>query len=137
MQRLNLEYRLLEEGDIDDVNSWLEGWNKPKIFNGMYPDTGLVLYNTENEEPIYAGFVWKSNSKMAQIGFITRNPFNKVKLPKDTRKEFLKALIDYCKEMGFEYLITWAENPLLVKDFKEIGLVESSNRCTELIAKIQ
>ena len=137
MQRLNLEYRLLEEGDIDNVNSWLEGWNKPKIFNGMYPDTGLVLYNTENEEPIYAGFVWKSNSKMAQIGFITRNPFNKVKLPKDTRKEFLKALIDYCKEMGFEYLITWAANPLLVKDFKEIGLVESNNHCSELIAKIQ
>ena len=103
----------------------------------MYPDTGLVLYNEEDDRPIYAGFVWKSNSKMAQIGFITRNPFYKIKLPKDTRKEFLKALIDYCKELGFEYLITWAENPLLVKDFKEIGLVESSNQCTELIAKIQ
>ena len=136
MQMLNLQYRLLEEGDIDNVNSWLQGWKLHALPKGMYPDTGLILYNTENEEPIYAGFVWKSNSKMAQIGFITRNPFYKTKLPKDTRKEFLKALIDYCKEMGFEYLITWAENPLLVKDFKEIGLVESSDNCSELIAKI-
>lgn len=137
MQRLELRYRQLEEGDIDNVNSWLQGWKLNTIPKGMYPDTGLVLYNEEDDQPIYAGFVWKSNSKMAQVGFITRNPFYKVKLPKDTRKEFLKALIDYCKEMGFEYLITWAENPLLVKDFKEIGLVESSNQCSELIAKIQ
>lgn len=137
MQRLELRYRQLEEGDIDNVNSWLQGWKLNQLPKGMYPDTGLVLYNEEDDQPIYAGFVWKSNSKMAQIGFITRNPFYKVKLPKDTRKEFLKALIDYCKELGFEYLITWAENPLLVKDFKEIGLAESSNHCTELIAKIQ
>ena len=137
MQRLNLQYRYLEEGDIDEVNSWLLGWKLHALPKGMYPDTGLVLYNIDDDEPIYAGFVWKSNSKMAQIGFITRNPFYKAKLPIDTRKEFLKALIDYCKELGFEYLITWAENPLLVKDFKEIGLVESSNHCTELIAKIQ
>ena len=136
MQRLELRYRQLEEGDVDNVNSWLEGWNSNQLPKGMYPDTGLVLYNEEDDQPIYAGFVWKSNSKMAQIGFITRNPEYKIKLPKDTRKEFLKALIDYCKEMGFEYLITWAENPLLVKDFKEIGLVETSNRCSELIAKI-
>ena len=137
MQMLNLRYRKLEDGDIDEVNSWLLGWKLHALPKGMYPDTGLVLYNTDDDEPIYAGFVWKSNSKMAQIGFITRNPFYKAKLPRDTRKEFLKALIDYCKELGFEYLITWAENPLLVKDFKEIGLVESSNHCTELIAKIQ
>lgn len=136
MQRLKLQYRKLEDGDIDEVNSWLLGWKLPALPKGMYPDTGLVLYNTDDDESVYAGFVWKSNSKMAQIGFITRNPFYKAKLPRDTRKEFLKALIDYCKELGFEYLITWAENPLLVKDFKEIGLVESSNHCTELIAKI-
>ena len=136
MQRLKLQYRKLEEGDIDEVNSWLLGWKLHALPKGMYPDTGLVLYNTDDDESVYAGFVWKSNSKMAQIGFITRNPFYKAKLPRDTRKEFLKALIDYCKELGFEYLITWAENPLLVKDFKEIGLVESSNHCTELIAKI-
>ena len=136
MQMLNLRYRHLEEGDIDEVNSWLLGWKLPAIHKGMYPNTGLVLYNIEDDKPIYAGFVWKSNSKMAQIGFITRNPFYKAKLPRDTRKEFLKALIDYCKELGFEYIITWAENQLIVKDFKEIGLVSSSDNCTELIAKI-
>lgn len=137
MQRLKLQCRLLEEGDVDKVNAWLQGWKLNPLPKGMYPDTGLILYNEEDDQPIYAGFVWKSNSKMAQIGFITRNPFNKAKLPRDTRKEFLLSLIDYCKELGFEYLITWAENPLLVKDFKEIGLVESSNHCSELIAQIQ
>ena len=136
MQMLKLQYRKLEDGDIDEVNSWLLGWKLHALPKGMYPDTGLVLYNTDDDEPIYAGFVWKSNSRMAQIGFITRNPFYKAKLPRDARKEFLKALIDYCKELGFEYIITWAENPLLVKDFKEIGLAESSNHCTELIGKI-
>lgn len=133
---MDIKLRFISAEDIPTVSKWLEGWGKTPIAEGMYPDTGLVLYDEESNNDIYMGFVWLSNSRMAQIGFITRNPFFKTKLPKDTRINFLKDLIVYAKDLGKEYVITWAKDKFLVEDFKKIGLTESSNTCSELIGKI-
>lgn len=136
MQALDLQYRQIVKTDISEMGKWLLGWNKIPIEEGMYPETGIILYDNNTGNAIYAGFVWLSNSKLTQIGFVTRNPFFKTKLPRGTRKEFLKELINYAKSLGGDYLITWTEDAGLVKDFKEIGLAETSNKCSELIAKI-
>lgn len=133
---MELRIRKTCPDDITKAGEWLKGWKLTPIEAGMYPETGLVLYDVETEADVYMGFVWLSNSSLAQIGFVTRNPFYKVKLPKNTRKEFLTELILYAKELGKDYVITWTENEGLIKDFKEIGLKESSNRCSELLEKI-
>lgn len=137
----DLDIRYLHQEDIPMANHWLTGWkHKGKNLNPLppeiYPTTGMVLFNKADRTPIYIGFVWTSNSRMAQIGFITRNPFYKKKLPKGVRQEFIKALIDYCKDLGYNYVITWAENQFLVQDFKDIGLTETTNQCSELWGKI-
>lgn len=134
---LKLDCRYLDEGDIEMARVWLEGWKLVPIEKGMYPDKGLVLFNKEDKQPIYIGFIWTSNSEMFMIGFVTRNPFYKVKLPKGVRKEFLLELIRYGEQLGYNYVATWAENQNLVNDFKEIGLRETSNKCSELIAKLK
>lgn len=136
MQALDLQYREITKADIPEIGRWLIGWNKTPIEEGMYPETGLILYDTLSSNSIYAGFVWCSNSKLAQIGFVTRNPFFKTKIPKGVRKEFLLELMRYAKSIGYDYVITWAQDKGLVKDFKEIGLQETSDKCSELIAKI-
>lgn len=132
---MDLKIRFIKESDLDTVGTWLVGWGMTPIEHGMYPETGLVLYDAESGNDVYMGFVWLSNSRMAQIGFITRNPFFKERLPKDTRFNFLNDLIHYAKDLGAEYVITWAANKFLVDDFKKIGLTETSDRCSELIGK--
>lgn len=136
MQGLELSYKEITDKDIDLVGEWLKGWHLTPIERSNYPDTGLVLFDKVSGESIYMGFVWCTNSKLAQIGFVTRNPFFKTKLPKDTRKKFLFELIGYAKSLGFTTVMTWAENQLLVNDFKELGMLETSDKCSELIAKI-
>lgn len=121
-----------DNADAEMANQWLEGWKYNPLPVEMYPDKGLVLLNSEND-PVYVGFVWTSNSGLAQLGFITRNPFNKTKLPKNTRKEFLQSLKEYAQSLGYPYVITWTENKFLVDDFKELGFRETSNKCSELI----
>ena len=123
--------RELQNGDAEMANEWLSGWRYNPLPIQMYPDSGLVLVNSKNI-PVYVGFVWKSNSSLAQLGFITRNP-NVKKLPKDTRKEFLQQLKDYAHSLGFEFVITWTENKFLVNDFVELGFRETSNKVSELI----
>ena len=136
MQELDLQCRYLGTGEAEMANDWLEGWGKIRLDVDMYPETGLVLYNAVDGVPIYMGFVWiPETSNMAMIGFITRNPFYKAKLPKGLRKEFNQRLVTYCKELGKKVVITWTDNPFLVSDFKELGLVETSNKCSELIGK--
>ena len=122
--------RELKSGDAEMANEWLSGWRYNPLPIQMYPDSGLVLVNSKNI-PVYVGFVWKSNSSLAQLGFITRNP-NVKKLPKDTRKDFLQQLKDYAHSLGFEFVITWTENKFLVNDFVELGFRETSNKCSEL-----
>lgn len=123
--------RELKKGDAEMANDWLSGWSYNPLPIQMYPDSGLVMLN-EASEPIYIGFVWKSNSSLAQLGFITRNP-NVKKIPKETRKAFLQQLKDYAHNLGFEFVITWTDNKFLVNDFVELGFRETSNKVSELI----
>lgn len=127
---MQLYRRALEKGDAELANHWLEGWGLQPLPLTMYPDTGVVLCN--EEQPVFIGFIWVSNSKMMQIGFITRNPFVR-KLPKNTRKNFLQELIVECRKMGAEHIITWTDNPILVQDFRDRGFTQTSDKCRELI----
>lgn len=136
MLKEDLLCREITEGDVRTVQQWLEGWGMHPIEAGMYPSTGLLLYEKKKLTPIYMGFVWTSNSRMAQVGFITRNPFFKEKLPRGVRKDFVLGLIQYTKDLGYEYVITWTDNSFLVGDFKALGMTETSNRCSELIGRL-
>lgn len=118
--------------DAEMANEWLGGWKYNPMPIELYPSTGLVMF-AEDGNPIYVGFVWTSNSGMAQLGFITRNPFYKNKLPKDTRKDFLLRLKKYAHSLGYPYVITWTENKNLISDFIDLGLRETSNSVSELI----
>lgn len=131
-----LQTRFIEPKDIKTTNQWLVGWNMQALDESIFPTTGLVLYD-ENED-IYTGYVWMSNSKLAHIGFITRNPFyrNKKTINEQTRISFIDALISYARELGYTHAITWAENKFLVNDFKKLGFTETSQQCSELIVKL-
>lgn len=123
--------RPLESGDAHLANQWLEGWGLNPLPLGMYPDTGLVLTDEDAQE-VFIAFIWKSNSDMMQIGFVTRNP-NYKKIPKDTRFLFMKEVVKTCYDMGAKHLATWTNNPFLKADFKKIGFTETANDVSEFI----
>ncbi|WP_294202991.1 hypothetical protein [uncultured Chryseobacterium sp.] len=129
---MDFRTRPLQNGDADLANEWLKGWrNHQSLPVTMYPTTGLVLID-ENGKEVFIAFIWVSNSKMMQIGFITRNPDVK-KLPKETRFNFLHDVRRYCHDLGGKHLITWTNNKFLIEDFKRLGFVETSNKVSELI----
>ncbi|MDY3326695.1 hypothetical protein PG299_02565 [Riemerella anatipestifer] len=123
--------RPLQSGDANLANEWLEGWGFNPLPIGMYPDTGLVLVYSKEQE-VFIAFIWKSNSDMMQIGFVTRNPKYK-KLPRDTRFVFMKEVVKTCYDMGAKHLATWTNNPFLKEDFKKIGFTETANNVSEFI----
>lgn len=132
---MNLELRLFQTEDLEEIFDWLEGWKMKRQDKEIYPSTGLIMYDKDTNVNIYAGFVWLTNSKLCQIGFITRNPFVK-KIPKNTLKAFVHSLADYAKDCGAKRAMTWAEHPNLVKAFTELGFITTTNKTFELVTDL-
>ena len=132
------KFRTTLPEDIDTVNDWLVKRKMHRIANELYPPTGIIMQDEETGEGIYAGFVWRTDSKLFPVGFITKNPdYKKTKRDEQTTEIFIRQLLLLARDMGCTHVVTWTENPSLVKCFKEdLGFTEASNRTSELIAKI-
>lgn len=134
-----LELReIIAPQDIITANQWLVDWGQQPLDEDMYSTSGLVLHDSETKEDVFMGFCWfPSNCKMAQIGFIRRNIFySNRKLAKQNKEAFIRELVLYCYQKGFNYVATWCENPILVNDFKKIGFTETSNKVSEFFIKL-
>ena len=131
-----LTYRHIKEEDFENIEKWLKFWKPNDIFiRDMYPSTGLVIYDSYTNTDLYAGFLWLSNSKLAQIGFIVRNPYTKIK-NKQTLKLLINGLFLYAKELGYDYVISEAESEHLKNVFESIGMIKTSSGVSEYIIKI-
>ena len=131
-----LTYRHIKEEDFENIEKWLKFWKPNDIFiRDMYPSTGLVIYDSYTNTDLYAGFLWLSNSKLAQIGFIVRNPYTKIK-NKQTLELLINGLFLYAKELGYDYVISEAESEHLKNVFESLGMINTSNGVSEYIIKI-
>ena len=131
-----LAYRHIKEEDFENIEKWLKFWKPNDIFTrDMYPSTGLVIYDSYTNTDLYVGFLWLSNSKLAQIGFIVRNPYTKIK-NKQTLELLISGLFLYAKELGYDYVISEAESEHLKNVFESLGMINTSNGVSEYIIKI-
>lgn len=126
--------RKVVEEDFSMIEQWQLDWNQYPRQRNMYPTTGYIVES--DGVPLYCGFIWKSDSAMAMIGFITRNPKAKVK-DKQTLKRFIHDLYLRCYEMGFTMVATWAQSPFLKKEFRELGMTETSETCSEFFINLK
>lgn len=133
------KFRTILQEDITKANDWLEYQGLNRIPEQMYPDTGVIMQDESTGDGIYIGFVWKTNSKLAQVGFIARNTqYKKTNKSEQSLKVFIHQLLLYAtKDLGYSYIATWSQDSNLVNCFKEFGFTEASNRTSELIAKIE
>ena len=131
-----LAYRHIKEEDFENIEKWLKFWKPNDIFiRDMYPSTGLVIYDSYTNTDLYVGFVWLTNSKLAPIGFTVRNPYTKIK-NKQTLELLINGLFLYAKELGYDYVITWAESEHLKNVFESLGMIKTSSGVSEYIIKI-
>ena len=114
---------------------WIEDWGKIPIKKGMYGNIAMAIEN-DNGEIIYVGFIWESQTEMAMIGFITRNPNVRSKI-KNLRRILIESMIAHIKKLGYQYISSWCADSGLKKDFLEIGCVETSNTVSEFFAELK
>jgi hypothetical protein len=126
----------LNENDYDSVlvgwwNAW--GWTPPK--KDFLPDDGkggIMVY--DGEEPICAGFIYTTNSKVAWVDWIISS---KEYRKKPERSEAIKLLVstltNICRNTGHKYTYALIKHPSLVETYKEIGYMKGDGYIGELI----
>ena len=135
---MELNIRRLEESDWDTLVSWWDEWPEwtapPKDF---LPDNGTGGFIVENNNtPIVAGFLYKTNSKGVLLEWIISNP----KYKEEDRQVAIELLINgaenVSKELGYKYMFSIGRNKHLIETHKKLKWRVDKKPSHELIKPI-
>jgi hypothetical protein len=132
----SLNIRVLNENDYQEILvGWWSDWKWKAPSKDFLPDDGkggLIVF--DEDEPVCAGFVYVTNSKVAWVDWIISS---KKYRKKPHRKEAIKLLIDsltnICKNTGNTYGYALIKNQSLIDVYKELGYVKGDSYVGEMI----
>jgi len=116
--------------DYWELCSWWagHGWMAPD--QDMLPEHGFIINN------ICAGFLYKTDSKIAWLEFIISNPRSE-KLERNKALDLLiEQLYSRAKELGFKAIFTSATHKGLIERYKDHGFVVTDTSMTNLVKRI-
>lgn len=111
---------------LEDYPVLLEWWRARKFpapDPELLPPTGIVV--THHESPIVAGFLFKTDAKIATIGALVSDPRSDIGKRSEATNYLLFLLLDHARKAGFK-AITGATNlPRLMSRYELLGLVKT------------
>tara|TARA_R110002167_G_scaffold163968_1_gene360833 strand:+ start:81 stop:488 length:408 start_codon:yes stop_codon:yes gene_type:complete len=120
---MKLNIRMLEDSDWNTLVKWWAAWPEwPTPPKDFLPDNGKGGFMVEKEgQPIVAGFLYTTNSKVALLEFIISNPEYREK----DRGEAIELLINgaetVSKKQGIKYIFCIGSNKKLIETHKKLG----------------
>ncbi len=133
---MEFNVRPLTDSDYDNllVSWWKDwGWEPPK--KDFLPDDGrggiLVL---DGEEPVCAGFLYMTNSKVAWVDWIVSSKTYRKKPERSQAISLLiESLTNICINMGYKYSYALIKHPGLVETYKQLGYIKGDGYTGEMI----
>lgn len=121
-------FSLIDHYEI--ISDWWTGHDWTVLPQQVLPHNGLIVY--DDNTPICAGFLYKTDSAICWLEWVISNPLAK----KEQRSEALNALIDclvgLAKTMGFSIIFTSIKHPGLIKRMEQIGFQVNDNGMTNM-----
>lgn len=111
--------RPLNENDYDTILSeWWRNWGWEPVERDFLPDNGkggLIVF--DDEEPVCAGYIYTTNSKVAWVDWIiSSESYRKKPQRREAIKLLIETLTDICKNTGHKYSYALIKNQSLVGD---------------------
>lgn len=117
------------------ISTWWRAYNFPVMPLDHLPATGVVVVNALNE-PVLAGFIYKTDCKFAQLEWIVANPAIKG-LERDLAFDiFFESVVKYSKDLGISSLFTSLSNESLINRFLKVGAVKTDLNVTNVIWRL-
>jgi hypothetical protein len=135
---MDFNIRKLDGNDYDQtlVGWWKDwGWTPPS--KDFLPDNGaggiMVL---DGDEPVCAGFIYITNSRVAWVDWIISNKNYRKKPQRKQALEFLiETLTDMSQDTGYIYTYALIKHPSLIETYEKFGYVKGDTYTSEMIKK--
>ena len=118
------------ELDYWTLAAWWTDHDWPCLDPEMLPKTGFIV------EGVCAGFLYKTDSKIAWLEYIISNP----KSDKEERNKGLDLVItELCneaKKCGFEAIFTSSSHDKLINRYKNHGFISTDESMTHFIKRV-
>jgi len=116
---MKLNIRKLKQSDLTFIKEWWKAWPEwTAPADDFLPDTGVVVES--NNKPVFAGFIYLTNAKVALLEWIISDPAYK-----NNRKEALELLItgaeEIIKDLGYKYFFSICRHKSLIETHKKLG----------------
>lgn len=128
--------RPLNENDYDTtLSTWWHNWGWEPIERDFLPDNGKGgLMVLDGEEPVCAGFVYTTNSKVAWVDWIvSSDTYRKKPERKEAIKLLVETLTNICRNTGHKYSYALIKHPGLSELYEELGYVKGDKQVSEMI----
>lgn len=136
---MQFNVRKLNEKDYDQtlVGWWKDwGWEPPqKDFLPDYGAGGIMVL--DEDEPVCAGFIYITNSRVAWVDWIISNKNYRKKPQRRQALEFLiETLTDMSQNTGHIYIYALIKHPSLIEIYEKFGYLKGDTYTSEMIKKI-
>jgi hypothetical protein len=128
--------RPLNENDYDTtLIEWWRNWGWEPVEKEFLPDNGKGgLMVLDDEEPVCAGFVYTTNSKVAWVDWIvSSDTYRKKPERSEAIKLLVETLTNICRNTDHKYVYALIKNNSLVETYEDLGYVKGSIYTTEMI----
>jgi hypothetical protein len=131
--------RPLNESDYDTILlGWWADWGWVAPMKDMLPQDGVggvIVY--DEDEPVCAGFLYMTNSKMAWVEWVISNKnYRKKPQRKEAVVYLIKTLTDIAKNNGAKFAYTVVKNKSLSAIYAQIGYIDGDNNIKEMIKSL-
>ena len=136
---MELNIKKLENNDYENILvNWWNNYNWTPPPKNFLPDNGsggFIVYN--DTTPICAGFIYKTNSKVAWVDWIISDKNYKEKNIKAKALEYLiETMSNICKELGYTYTYALIKHKGLTKIYEKLGYTKADQYTQELIKQL-
>ncbi len=128
--------RPLNENDYDTILSeWWRSWGWEPVERDFLPDDGkggLIVF--DGEEPVCAGYIYTTNSKVAWVDWIiSSESYRKKPQRRDAIKLLIETLTNICRNTGHKYSYALIKNRSLIGVYEDLGYEKGDNYSSEMI----
>ena len=133
---MELSKRRLQHDDYDTIVKWWESWpDWEPLARNLLPENGTGgIIIERNGNPIVAGFLYGTNSKIAWMEWIVGNPEERNK--SEAIELLISSLEEWAVEGGFEVILSIGRSKSLIDKHKKLGYTVDDNPSHEIIKKI-
>lgn len=115
------------------IADWWEHHKYPLLSKDFLPENGFLA--VENDQPIAAIFLFKTDSTVMHMDFPVTNP----KASSEMRHEALKMVTEgakvLAKELGFKTIFTYSDSTNLINRYESLGFIKCDTGVTHLVYK--